>query len=322
MFGLISRIDIMIRMLIVAIVLASIVPATGAAREIAQQISNLAIFVLFFLNGVRLSRSEVSRGVRNMRLILPLVLWCFGAMAAAGLGLSVLAGGILPPLIALGLLYLGVLPSTVQSATAYTSMAGGNVASSVVSAALLNILGVFISAPIFAWLSGGGYVELGFDGLMRLFLILILPFALGQIAQSKLSPWLKGHPALVGWMDRTAISIAVYVAFSGAVEQDLWGKLDMIGWGWLTALLCAFLLFAYFGAWILSGVLRLGLGNRISFTFAGAHKSLAMGAPLALVIFPPESAGLILVPLLIYHLLQLVVSAPLANRFVVMRAAR
>ena len=322
MFGFITRIDIMIRMLIAAILLASFLPATGAARYIAQHVSNIAIFVLFFLNGVRLSRSEVVRGIRNVKLLLPLVLWCFGVMAAAGMGLSLLAGGMLPPLMALGLLYLGVLPSTVQSATAYTSMAGGNVASSVVSAALLNILGVFISAPIFAWLSGGGYVELGFDGLLRLFLILILPFALGQIAQSRLSPWLKGRPALVGWMDRTAISIAVYVAFSGAVEQDLWGKLDMADWGWLMGLLCVLLTFAYFGAWLLSGALRLDYGNRISFTFAGAHKSLAMGAPLALVIFPLESAGLILVPLLIYHLLQLVVSAPLANRFVLNAATQ
>ncbi|MFZ1742454.1 MAG: bile acid:sodium symporter family protein [Pontixanthobacter sp.] len=311
-----SRIDIMIRMLIVAILLATFLPATGQAREIAQMVSNAAIFTLFFLNGIRLSRAQVFAGIRNWRLLLPLIIWCFGIMAAAGWGLSIASQGLLPPLIALGLLYLGVLPSTVQSATAYTSMAGGNVASSVVSAALLNILGVFISAPIFAWLSGGGYVDLGYDGLLRLFVILILPFALGQFTQTRLASSLKQHPSLVGWMDRTAISIAVYVAFSGAVEQDLWTKLDAASWSWLLVIICSLLAFAYFGAWLLSAALSLDRGDRISFTYAGGHKSLAMGAPLALVIFPPESAGLILVPLLLYHLLQLVASAPLANYFV------
>lgn len=315
MLSRLSRIDIMIRMLVLAILLATFLPVTGQALEIAYGVSNVAVFVLFFLNGIRLSRDDVARGIRNLRLLIPLAFWCFGAMAAAGYGLSLLAAGLVPPLIAMGLLYLGALPSTVQSATAYTSMAGGNVASSVVSAALLNILGVFISAPIFAWLSGGAYVDMGLDGLIKLFLILLLPFGLGQLLQYRFSPWLKSHPALIGWMDRTAISIAVYVAFSGAVEQGIWTRLDVVSWAWLLALLCLLLVIAYGGAWLLSGVLSLKRGDRISFMYSGAHKSIAMGAPLALVMFPPATAGLILVPLLVYHLLQLVVSAPIAARF-------
>lgn len=316
MSGLFSRIDIMIRMLFVALVLASVLPATGIWQPVAQTISNIGIFVLFFLNGIRLSRCAVMQGIGNLRLLVPLVVWCFGAMALAGAGLALIADGLLPGLVALGLLYLGAMPSTVQSATAYTSMAGGNVASSVVSAALINILGVFVSAPIFAWLGGGAMVDLGMDGLIKLFLILLLPFGLGQLLQKRLKPWLETRSSLVSWADRTAISIAVYVAFSGAVEQGIWQRLDLAGWGWLLALLCGFLVFAYGGAWLLSGILKLIQGDRISFMFAGAHKSIAMGAPLALVLFPPEEAGLILVPLLVYHLLQLVVSAPLANHFI------
>ncbi len=312
---LFARVDLMVRMLILAIALATILPATGAARDTAQLVSNVGIFVLFFLNGIRLSRGDVATGIGNWRLLLPLILWCFGAMAIAGWGLRALSTAILPPLVALGFLYLGVLPSTVQSATAYTSLAGGNVASSVVSAALLNILGVFISAPIFAWFSGGAIVELGSDGLIKIFAILLLPFALGQFLQSRLKGVLADHPLAIGWMDRIAIAIAVYVAFSGAVEQDLWSRLDIVAWGWLTLLVSLALLFAFFGAWLVSRATALSDGDSISFTFAGAHKSIAMGAPLALVMFSADEAGLILVPLLIYHLLQLVVSAPLANRW-------
>ena len=310
-----TKIDLMVRVLLVAIVLAAVFPAVGAGRQLAQHISNIGIFLLFFLNGIRLSRGDVARGVRNWRFLFPLAIWCFGVMAIAGWGIWVLNSQALPPLIALGFLYLGVLPSTVQSATAYTSLAGGNVASSVVSAAFLNVLGVFVSATIFAWLSAGEALSLGYDGLGKIFMILILPFALGQLLQSRLRGWLVVRPKLVGWMDRVAIAVAVYVAFSGAVEQGIWNALSAGGWTWLLLLIGLLTLFAFAGAWALAVSIGLPRDEKISFTFAGAHKSVAMGAPLALVIFEPKDAGLILVPLLIYHLVQLIVSAPLASYF-------
>lgn len=311
---MLSRIDPMVRLLVLAILLASIFPAAGAYREAAQAISNGAVFLLFFLNGMRLSRADVARGMVNWRYLSVLVIWSFGVLALVGMGLSRVLDGVLPPLVALGFLYLGALPSTVQSATAYTSMAGGNVAVAVVAAALVNILGVFVSVPIFSALGGGAEAELGASGLVRIFLILILPFALGQALQSRGGQFVHDHPVLVRWLDRAAISIAVYVAFSGAVEQGIWGLLDAASWAWLLAGLTGMLLVAYGGAWLVGGAMRLARADRIAFLYGGAHKSIAMGAPLALVLFPRETAGLVLVPLLVYHLLQLAVSAPLASR--------
>lgn len=309
-----SRIDPMVRLLVLATVLASIFPATGQYRDAAQAISNCAIFLLFFLNGMRLSRADVARGMVSWRYLSVLAIWSFGVLALVGMGLAKGLDGFLPPLVALGFLYLGTLPSTVQSATAYTSMAGGNVAIAVVAAALLNILGVFVSVPIFSALGGGAEAELGTSGLIKIFLILILPFALGQMLQSRGGQFVHEHPVLIRSMDRAAISIAVYVAFSGAVEQGIWALLDAASWAWLLAGLSGMLIIAYGGAWLVGGAMRLGRADRIAFLYGGAHKSVAMGAPLALVLFPPETAGLVLVPLLIYHLLQLVVSAPLATR--------
>lgn len=311
---LIGKIDLMVRLLVLAIVLAAVLPATGDARAFAQWVSNGAIFVLFFLNGLRLPRGEVLQGMRHWRFLLPLVVWCFGAMALAGKGLELGLTGALPPLVALGFLYLGVLPSTVQSATAYSSLAGGNVASSVVAAALTNILGVFICAPLFAALGGGGAVDMGLGGLAKVFGILILPFALGQMLQDRLSSWVGAHRELVTWMDRLSIAIAVYVAMSGAVEQGLWNTVGPAGWAVLLAGVTAMLFVGFVGAWLAGGWLGLVRGDRIAFLFAGAHKSVAMGAPLAAVLFPPYVAGLVLLPLLVYHLVQLVVSAPLATR--------
>ena len=309
-----ARIDPLVRLLLLAIVLASVVPVTAEWRTLAQGVSNGAVFLLFLLNGLRLPRADVIRGIGHVRFLAPLVLWCFGAMALAGWGLSLALSGWLPPLVALGFLYLGTLPSTVQSATAYTSLAGGNVANSVVAAALLNILGVFLTAPLFSALAGSEGAPFDLAALQKVALILLLPFVLGQLVQNRFGHFVRDHRTLATWMDRTAIAIAVYVAFSGAVEEGLWDRVDAGEWGVLLAGVVALLALAFAGAWLLGGVLALGRGERIAFLFSGAQKSIAMGAPLAAVLFPPGTAGLVLLPVLVYHLLQLVLSAPIASR--------
>ncbi|HVR91735.1 MAG TPA: bile acid:sodium symporter family protein [Novosphingobium sp.] len=309
-----SRVDPLVRLLLAAIVLAIVLPVSGAARDTAQFASNAAVFLLFLLNGLRLPRDEVVAGLGNHRLLLPLVGWVFGAMAAAGWLLWQAGAGWMPGLIALGFLYLGCLPSTVQSATAYSSIAGGNVASSVVAAALLNVLGVFVTAPLFSALAGSGAAGFHGDGLVKVVTILLVPFVIGQALQGWLGHWVKDHRKLVSWMDRSSIAIAVYVAFSGAVAQQFWRQVDGAGWIAL-ALGCALLLaFGHAGPWLLGKALGLSRPDRITMLFAGSQKSIAMGAPLATVLFPPAAAGVILLPILLYHLAQLVIAAPLAAR--------
>ena len=317
-----STFDPLVRLLVVAIVLATFLPVTGEAREAARVVSDGAIFVLFLLNGLRLPRREVLRGLGNWRFLVPVTLWSFGAMGLMGLGLWQLGAAILPPTVALGLLFLGLLPSTVQSATAYSSIGGGNVAVSVVAAAVLNILGVLVSAPLFSMIGGGeaGGIDLG--SIERIALILLLPFAIGQVLQTWLGEMMKDHKQAATWMDRISIAIAVYVAFSGAVEEGIWGRVDLPGWAALVALVVVFLGFGFGGSWLASGALGLARPERVSFLFAGAQKSIALGAPLATVLFPPAIAGLLLLPVLVYHLLQLVISAPLASRLNRLQAPR
>jgi len=320
MFGrVLTLFDPLVRLLLLAILLASIVPVTGEDRAVARTVSDIAIFVLFLLNGLRLPRAQVLRGMGNLRFLLPLALWVFAAMGLAGWASFSIADNVLLPSLALGFLFLGVLPSTVQSATAYTSLSGGNVANSVVAAAALNILGVFISAPLITWLasSAAPASDVGLDiaALERIGLILLLPFVIGQVLQGRLGETVAQNRKLISWADRIAIAIAVYVAFSGAVEQGLWTQVDLPLWGVLLSLVGLMLAFGFFGAWWLGGSLRLNRPDRIAFLFAGAQKSIAMGAPLAAVLFPPAMAGLILLPVLLYHLIQMLISAPLASRF-------
>ena len=308
------RIDPMVRLLLLAIFLATVLPVGGRWVGIAQFVSNAAVFLLFFLNGLRLPRREVIAGIGKWRLLLPLVLFVYAAMPTAGWLLWQGTGQVLPPLLALGFLFLGTLPSTVQSAPAYTSLAGGNVASSVVAAALLNIIGVFLTAPLFSLLAGSHGAAFDGAGLVKVVSILLLPFALGQVLQGRLGGWLAGHRQLVTWMDRSSIAIAVYVAFSSAVRQGIWGRIDPVGWVGLAVACSALLVFGYGASWLLGRAIGLGRGDRIAMMFAGAQKSIAMGAPLATVLFPPAVAGVILLPTLAYHLAQLVVAAPLASR--------
>jgi len=306
--------DPMIAVLVIATALALVLPAAGEARATATTVSNIGIFVLFLVNGMRIRRSEIAKGLANWRYFGPLMLFVFGAMALLGLGFGWLAGTVLPPLVALGFVFLGCLPSTVQSATSYTSLANGNVALAVVGAALINIAGVLVSAPLFAAVGGVGAADMGAEAIIRIGLILVLPFAIGQAVQDRFIDKLIAHKTTAAWLDRAVIGIAVYVAFSGAVEQGLATMFSSTDWAALVVLVLAMLGLALGAAWGTGRLMGLPRGDGIAFLFAGSQKSVAVGAPLAAILFPPASAGFVIAPLLLYHLAQLVLAAPLAMR--------
>ena len=303
--------DRFVPVLFATVLIASLVPVRGAAVPVAQGISTVAIILLFFLNGVRLPRDEVLHGIRNWRLQSGNLLYSFGAMALFGLAVQAATAPLLPATLALGFLFLGILPSTVMSATAASSMAGGNVAASVVAAALLNLTGVIASPLLFAALAGSAG-EISGDAALRIVATLLLPFIVGQAMQRWLRPWVLAHRGAATLMDRATIAIAVYVAFSAAVVGGIWNQIDAREIGIVLAAVAAMLALAFGGAWFLGGVLRLARPDRITMLFAGAQKSIAVGAPLAATLFPPAVAGMILVPILVYHMAQLILSAWIA----------
>jgi sodium/bile acid cotransporter 7 len=303
--------DRFVPVLLATILIASLAPVRGEAVPIAQGISTAAIILLFFMNGVRLPRDEVLHGIRNWRLQGGNLLFSFGAMALFGLAAWAATAPLLPATLALGFLFLGILPSTVQSATASSSMAGGNVAASVVAAALLNLTGVIASPLLFAALAGSAG-EISGTAALRIVAILLLPFIAGQAAQRWLRPWVLAHRGAATFMDRTSIAIAVYVAFSAAVVGGIWDLLDAREIGVVFAAVAAMMALAFTGAWTLGGLLRLARPDRITMLFAGAQKSIAVGAPLAATLFPPAVAGMVLVPILVYHMAQLILSAWIA----------
>ncbi len=305
--------DRFVLLLLATIALASVLPVRGESADTAALISMAAIFLLFFLNGVRLPRDEVLHGVRNWRLQGAIFLFVFGVMPMVGLGLSHVFDNILPATLALGLLFAGILPSTIQSAAAYSALARGNVAASVVAAALINLFGVVLSPLLFAALAHVGEAKVSGEAVGRIALILLLPFAFGQAAQRWFKPWVDAHKSLATWMDRISIAIAVYVAFSGAVVAGIWSVVRGDELAWLALALSVMLIVGFGGSWLLGGIMKLPRGDRITMLFSGGQKSIAIGAPLAATIFPPAIAGMVLLPTLAYHMAQLILSAPLAT---------
>ena len=306
--------DKFVWLLSMAVVLAIILPVSGSGAAITSNAVTIGIFTIFLLHGIRIDRHEIISGLKNWRLQGSIFIFVFGAMTLAGLGLSVLLDGHIAPMIALGFLYLGCLPSTVQSAASYTAIARGNVGASVVAAAVINLSAILVTPVLFALLARSVGIVVTSDTFVRIMTMLLLPFVIGQLIQPWARAWVQKHAGVVGWADKLAISLAVYAAFSGAVVAGVWNKVPASDMALIAAGVAGFLVFAFVGAWLLGRVANFPKADQISLLFGGAHKSIAVGAPLAALLFPPQQAGLLLVPLLLYHVTSLVASAPLALR--------
>jgi len=314
--------DRFVLLLMATILAAALLPVTGQAAVYAGHAVSVAIFLLFFLHGLRLPRAEVVIAMRNWRLQGVMFGFVFVFMPILGLAAASAQGGLLPEGLVVGLLFLGILPSTVQSAISYSSLAGGNVAASVMASALLNLAGIFMTPLLVALLIGaGGGAAIGSDTVLRILAILLLPFALGQLAQGWLGTWAGRNKALLSVLDRIAIVLAVYVAFSSAVAGGQMQALDWGVLGTLTAIICVMMAIAIAAAWALGGVIALPRADRISLLFAGSQKSIATGAPLAAILFAGPQAGLAILPALIYHQIQLIIAAPIASRLAKTRDA-
>lgn len=320
--------DPFVPVLLATMVLASVLPVRGDGVGIANAISSLAVFLLFLLNGIRLPRDEVLHGIRNWKLQSAIYLTVFALMPIIGVVVSHSVGGWMPHLLVIGLLYLGILPSTVQSATVASSMAGGNVAAAVVAAALINLTGIVVAPVLFALLAGASGVTISPDMAMRIVGIVLVPFVIGQALQRWLRPHVMHHKHAAMLLDRAAIAIAVYVAFSAAVVGGLWTQMPLPALLSVGALALVWLVGGMLLVWVasrtLAGPLNMTPADRVTLLFSGTQKSIAVGAPLATLLFPGAAAGTVLLPVLIYHIGQLILAAWLAaplQRWVTAQAA-
>ena len=312
------RPDPLIVAILVAAAIASVVPATGDVLEVLKRAAVVAIGLLFLLYGARLSTAETISGLTRWRLHLAALTTTFVAFPLAGLAVqlldrTVLDGTVLTSGLTSGVLLLCLVPSTVQSCIVYTRIAGGNVAGAVVSASMSNLLGVFVTPALVALLmTADASVDTG--SVVRIVLQLFAPFVLGQLLRPLVGGVVARRDRQLRLFDRGSIVLVVFVAFSEAAEADVWSSLSV--WSVLAvAGVCAALLAVAMGWTVLVGrVARMPRADRVALLFCGSNKSLASGLPIATVLFASDDVALIVLPLMLYHQMQIITGAVLARR--------
>ncbi|PWK96348.1 sodium/bile acid cotransporter 7 [Pantoea allii] len=311
------RIDPMMIKLIITVLLASFIPARGGFVDVFQYLTTAAIALLFFMHGAKLSREKIIAGSSHWRLHLWIMCSTFVMFPAIGMLIVWWHPVNVGAEIYTGFLYLCILPATVQSAIAFTSMAGGNVAAAVCSASASSLLGVFIS-PLLVNLvmdvnsngPGDGLEQVG-----KIMLQLLVPFVLGHLSRRWISGWVERHRGLIGITDQTSILLVVYSAFSEAVVNGIWKRVGIDTLLWILAgcvlLLTIVLLINYFA----SRLFGFSRPDEIVVLFCGSKKSLANGVPMANILFPASAVGIIVLPLMIFHQVQLMVCSFIAGRY-------
>lgn len=311
-----SLLDPYIAVLFAVIGVAALFPATGRAAEIAGGAADIGIVFLFFLYGARLSPQAMIGGLTKWKLHIAVLLCTFALFPMLGLAIVPLLSGILPLGLVSGILYLCILPSTVQSSIAFTSIAQGNVPAAICAASLSNMLGVVVSPFLAALLLGAQHIELSPGMIGDIFLQLMAPFIAGQVLRPWIGRWLEGHKTLLGYADRGSILLIIYVAFSKGMADNIWSRVDIADLAILLAVLMV-LLAVVLAITSLIGrhLMRLETEDAIVLQFCGSKKSLASGLPMATILFANAQLSMIILPLMLFHQIQLITCALLARRY-------
>ena len=308
--------DPYILLMFAVIAVAALLPARGQGATIAGAAADAGIVFLFFLYGARLSPQAALSGLKQWQLHLAVLFSTFMLFPLLGLGLQWVLPAALPSALMAGVLFLCALPSTVQSSIAFTSIARGNVPAAICAASASNMLGVFISPVLASWLLHTQGAALSFGVFRDIVLQLLAPFAAGQVLRPWIGQWVQRHRTVLGYVDRGSILLIIYVAFSKGMVDNIWSKIDLADLAILSALLALLLALALtLTAMIARRIMRLSVEDEIVLQFCGSKKSLASGLPMATILFSGAQLGMIVLPLMLFHQLQLIVCAVLARRY-------
>ena len=312
-------IDPFLLCLIAVVTAASLLPVRGQAAAWVDGLADFAIALLFFLHGAKLSRAAIVQGIGNWRLHGLVFASTYILFPAVGLALVAGLRGHANPLLLSGMLYLTLLPSTVQSSIAFTAIARGNVAAAVCSASLSNLVGIFLTPLLVALFlqvdaggTGGGF---SWHSVSSIALQLLAPFLAGHFLRPLIGGFIDRNKKILMPVDRGSILLVVYSAFSAAVVNGIWTRVG-VGDLLMLLVLSALVLAVVMGVNVLAAR---GAGlpreDGIVLLFCGSKKSLVSGVPMAGALFAPAHVGLIVLPLMIFHQLQLFLCAFLAGRF-------
>ena len=301
--------------LLSTVLAATLLPCRGVYAQVAGGVTTAAVALLFALHGAKLSREAILSGWTAWRVHALSLSSSYVLFPLLGLGLAVALRGHLNPTIGEGLLFLCLLPSTVQSSIAFTAIAGGNVPAAICSASASNLLGVFATPLLVQLLMGRAAQGSLSSSLGNIALLLLLPFAVGHLLRPVIGGVLARYKSVVGLVDRGSILLVVYTAFSAAVVQGLWSRVSPGDLVWILLLNALLLTTALIATTAAARRWGLSRPDEIAAVFCGSKKSLASGVPMASVLFPAALVGPMILPLMIFHQMQLMACAVLARRY-------
>ncbi|AZE05878.1 bile acid:sodium symporter family protein [Pseudomonas chlororaphis] len=302
--------------LIGVVLLASFLPASGQVALGFGWLTNAAIALLFFLHGAKLSREAIIAGAGHWRLHLLIFSLTFVLFPILGLALKPLLSPLIGNELYLGMLYLCALPATVQSAIAFTSLARGNVPAAICSAAASSLFGIFLT-PLLVTLLLNVHGDAGstLDAIIKISVQLLLPFIAGQIARRWIGAWVGRNKNWLKFVDQGSILLVVYGAFSEAVNEGIWHQIPLWNLAGLVLACGVLLALALLASSLLSKLFGFNQEDRITILFCGSKKSLATGVPMAQVLFAGSTMGVLILPLMLFHQIQLMVCAVLAQHY-------
>ena len=305
--------------MVLATVLAYFFPhfgATGGSMH-AEYVINIGVFVVFFLHGVNLSSEQIRHGLKNWRLHIMVQAFTFIVFPVIWLICDKAFGAYVPALLMLSFLYLCALPSTISSSVALTGSAGGNVPAAILNASMSSVFGIFMTPWLVSLVigTGSGGIDLG-STLLNLSLLLLLPLIIGQLVRPLVGKFFARHKKFTNLIDKIVILLLVYAAFCNSMISGMWQTQgnSVIAMAFVgSAVLLAFILLLTTGT---ARLLKFNHADKVAAVFCATKKSLAAGAPMAALIFGNNPGlGLILLPIMIYHPLQLIVCSMMAENY-------
>lgn len=309
------RIDPFMVAIVVAAVIATLLPARGVGVPVVDWASRIMIAGLFFFYGVRLKPAETLAGLRHWRLHSVILTFTYVAFPIIGLALRPLVPEVLSEEVYRGLLWICLLPSTVQSSINFTSIARGNVAAAIVSASMSNLLGVFITPLLAIAMMSTTGMFLNANSVFDIAAQILLPFVVGQLSRRWTAEFVTRHRKRLKLFDQASIIMVVYKAFGQGVRDGLWQRTSWQDIVLILAVTTAILTLMLWLTWQVPAWLGFNRKDQIAIQFCGTKKSLATGVPMASVMFPAAQVGMIVLPLMIFHQIQLMVCAWLAARY-------
>lgn len=302
--------------LISVVIAATVIPAYGQGAVFFHWLTIFAIALLFFMHGAKLSRRAIIEGMLHWRLHLLIFIFTFVMFPLLMLSLSPILKPLLGEQLWVGMLYLAALPGTVQSAIAFTSIARGNIPAAVCAASASSLVGILVTPFLVELMLDADAGTIDFlDAVLKISLQLLLPFVVGHLSRPWLGAWVDRNRMWLKNVDQGSILLVVYTAFSAAVVGGLWSAVPPMSLFILTLVCCVVLAIVLVITTWASRALNFNKEDEIAIVFCGSKKSMATGIPMAQVIFAGSAVGPAILPLMVFHQIQLMVCAVLAQRY-------